>query len=645
MTARTTLERGARKVDGRLSRDREQAWYQRLSETVRSTPFIVSAVLTLVYLPLGQVVPRTGVDPSWQLGLSLVHVRGIEAGPGFVFTYGPLGFLGYPNIVWPTGATLALFYVIGVTFCLFYLLFQAARGWLPTVAAVLVSVAFAQLATGLVGREFFADYVAIAAVLAGFAVLQPRVVRSALPVWIPALYGAIAALQLLVKFGTGLVLIGVGVSVCLGRPRRSRNAGCLAASLLGTCLLLWLAAQQSPGNLLKWVRDSVQVAIGYSSAQSIPAQDARLWIPLGALLGVIVAGSFGLARIDRSRAIPSLVLAGFASWSFTKEGFTRLDSSHAEVAFLGLAAIIIAIPWNGRARVLGLCGLLIAAAAAIGAESVSSAPSRVWNALQPSHGILEVARVLRSDVDASYRRSELREARQSIQATYGVPPGVVAALREGEVHAPPTEISAVWGYRLAWRPVPVFQTYSAYTLALDDLNAYALVRGGPNRVLWQVDGEQFGRFGAWESPEYMMRLSCAYAVREQSRRWKALVRVADHCGSARFIRQVVSHRGEPINVPPVRHSGDIMAASIRYPISASDRIATFLLKPPTKPSVVVNEKRFEFISGTASQLHLLRVPQTIDGHRVVNAGLDVRTLRFPDASGPVTVRFYELPID
>jgi hypothetical protein len=44
-------------------------------------------------------------------------------------------------------------------------------------------------------------------------------------------------------------------------------------------------------------------------------------------------------------------------------------------------------------------------------------------------------------------------------------------------------------------------------------------------------------------------------------------------------------------------------------------------------------------------MHLLRVPEAIDGHRIVNAGLDVRTLRFPDASGPVTVRFYELPVD
>jgi len=40
-------------------------------------------------------------------------------------------------------------------------------------------------------------------------------------------------------------------------------------------------------------------------------------------------------------------------------------------------------------------------------------------------------------------------------------------------------------------------------------------------------------------------------------------------------------------------------------------------------------------------MHLVKVPRTIDARRVTNAGLDIRHLSFPNASGPVTVRFYE----
>ena len=39
----------------------------------------------------------TGLDPSWILGLNLAHSQGLVAGRDMVFTYGPLGYLLYPE--------------------------------------------------------------------------------------------------------------------------------------------------------------------------------------------------------------------------------------------------------------------------------------------------------------------------------------------------------------------------------------------------------------------------------------------------------------------------------------------------------------------------------------------------------------------
>jgi hypothetical protein len=504
---------------------------------------------------------------------------------------------------------------------------------------MLVSLGVAQLACRIVSPQFVPELATIALVLASIALLTPRTVSSALAVWIPALYGSFAALQLLVKFGTGLVAIGLGVILVLSRPPRARNLVVLTLSFVAALAGLWVASRQSLADLYEWVRNSVEVAIGYSWAQSISAREVRWWIPLGVLLAVIVAGGWVLARVGRRRAIPSLALIAFATWAFTKEGFTRLDAGHVEIAFLGLAAVVVAIPWRAPARVVGLSGLLVAGVFMIAAQGVSAAPSRAWDALGPSGGLIEAARLVRSEVQPSYRDDRLRTAQQNIRVAYRVPSRVVTALRGGEVHANPTAISAAWGYGLRWRPVPVFQTYAAHTAALDDLNSRALLKGGPNKVLWQVDSNP------WESPKYMLRLTCNYAASEQSRRWDALTRVANGCGPARFRRQVVAEGGQSVQVPAPREPGDIVAATIDYPLSVSERVAALLLKPPTKPSVVVNGQPIEFVSATASQLHLLRAPRTVRDRAAPNGGLNIHTLAFPNASGAVTLRFYELSVE
>ena len=60
------------------------------------------------------------------------------------------------------------------------------------------------------------------------------------------------------------------------------------------------------------------------------------------------------------------------------------------------------------------------------------------------------------------------------------------------------------------------------------------------------------------------------------------------------------------------------------------------------PSVGVNGTASSFVTATASQFHLLYVPDRIGGHQVTNAGLDIRTLSFPNTHRAVTVHYYEI---
>ena len=78
------------------------------------------------------------------------------------------------------------------------------------------------------------------------------------------------------------------------------------------------------------------------------------------------------------------------------------------------------------------------------------------------------------------QRVEQAKARQ--RALYAIPDRFIKTIGSGTVHIDPYETSAVWAYDLAWRPAPVFQTYAAYTPALDDLNSESLATG-PQFVL------------------------------------------------------------------------------------------------------------------------------------------------------------------
>jgi hypothetical protein len=616
---------------------------------------VVSLILTIACLPLGPTVPRAGNDPSWQLGLSLVHVRGVPAGPGFVFTYGPVGFLATPNIVWLPGALFGLVYVAAVTFALYYLVLRALSEWLRPIASIIVTALFALATVQVFGRSGGVPELATMALIVwALLLIRPGLVRIELPVWAPLVFGAATALQFLVKFGTGGAALGVAIVVALARPPRLKNLALAGVSFFGSLLVLWLLAQQSPANFALWLGRSLQIAAGYSSAMAAIAGlgGTRYWLLWLVVVAVLLVAVWQYMRKYGALAFPSIAVVAIGAVFLTKEGFTRLDLGHAGITYLGLGVLIAAFPWKRRMLPVGLFGLAFALAAAVFAGSgygpvsdwFTSVPSVLRSvATQPVHGLTEAGRILRSTVEPSYRSSELSASRRSIQAHYRVPDRVVAALRTSQVHADPLEIAAVWAYGLSWRPVPVFQTYQAYTPPLDQANADSLRSSkGPNAVIRNLNSDLLGRIPAWESPNYMVTLTCSFRLTAGTRQWQALVRTSDTCGRPRLISQQVARGGAPMVVPSAHDPDDVVVATFDYPSSATERLITSVLKPLHLPVVYANERRYYFVAGTASHMHLLHVPEAIGARHITNAGLDIRSLSFPNAPSAVTVRFYEL---
>jgi hypothetical protein len=152
---------------------RSQLGRKRRTEAVRLVSLV--AALSLRFLdPCVSAAQFNGSDMESgrvvATGLSLVHVRGIAAGPGFVFTYGPLGFLEYPNIVWLPGAILGLVYVVATTFAFYYLVCRRLLEWLPPLVALALTAALALVTA----QVFSVAEVATAALILGADVGRPR---------------------------------------------------------------------------------------------------------------------------------------------------------------------------------------------------------------------------------------------------------------------------------------------------------------------------------------------------------------------------------------------------------------------------------------------------------------------------------------
>jgi len=110
------------------------------------------------------------------------------------------------------------------------------------------------------------------------------------------------------------------------------------------------------------------------------------------------------------------------------------------------------------------------------------------------------------------------------------------------VHVDPFQAMAAWAYGLAWQPVPIFQTYAAYTPELDEANAIALTAPeGPERILRGLVAFRNrviaidGRNHMFESPLYMMTMLCNFRELHTNDAWEVLGRTENRCGSPRLL--------------------------------------------------------------------------------------------------------------
>jgi hypothetical protein len=260
----------------------------------------------------------------------------------------------------------------------------------------------------------------------------------------------------------------------------------------------------------------------------------------------------------------------------------------------------------------------------------------------------------RTLVSPGRRAAVTAGGRRWISAIFQLDPASLRLLRGHTVDVEPWDISAAWFYGLRWKPLPVFQDYSAYTAALDRLNARALAAaGGPQRILREntaVIGFQpsppaiDGRNPPWDPPAQSVAMLCHYAPLRTTVRWQVLGKVRDRCGAPRLVQSITAGDGQVVTLPAAAPGGAVLIRIHGAGVSGAERLRTLLYRARDRHAVVNGAVAFRLVPGTAADGLLTSIDAGRDFPRPFALGTQVKTLAITGTGRAVRIDVFRMPI-
>jgi hypothetical protein len=259
--------------------------------------------------------------------------------------------------------------------------------------------------------------------------------------------------------------------------------------------------------------------------------------------------------------------------------------------------------------------------------------------------------------------------RQVLRDAYDLPPEVVGAIGDRGLHVDPWEAGVAQAYpELRWLPLPVFQSYSAYTSVLDELGADRLRdEGRPERILreftpWTLLGVApppgvrtlahsiDGRFYWFDAPATTLERLCRYDEIVAGERWQVLGSTGRSCGPPTLLSRVEARAGEAVVVPAPPSGDDLVIARVHgVEGGLVERIRTALWEA-TEWYVRIEGRDFRLVPGTADQGLVLAVPPAAQGSEPFAFGPPIESIavragkRGDESDDTLTYEFFAVPL-
>lgn len=587
--------------------------------------------------------PGGGLDSSWGAGLFMAIEQGLDFGDEVVWTYGPLGFLGRPDVpIWFSDLAVLTFLYTG----LLYVAVCTSVVWaLRRVTGALIATL---LAFGLLGVMQGIEQPLVIAVAISLALLVPDRSRRAV---VAVIVGGsfLAALECMVKLSIGPIVFAAILIALIG-ARASRRELALFAGLFAVWVAaLWLISGQSLADLDDYVLNSREVISGYSEAMGTELLSAWGRVAAIALLIVFVVGSyFGNYRDSRARwcAVALCALAGFAVF---KEGVVRYDIGHITIFITTIPILWLLIPW-ARPRLPFAAIGAVALVAMVLVFRPGSYPYR----LDPIDNVQIAEAQAEILLDGSRREALSEFSRALMIAVYDLDEQTLAELEGRSVAIEPWEIAVAWAYDLEWSPLPVMQGYQAYTESLDELNADALGSPeGPERILRQaqvpLDGGRGkipaidARYTSWDPPQQALAILCNYETLHQTEVWQVLGRTANRCDEPESIGTVEAEFEEEVAVPDAARGEVVFVRIEGAGVAGLEKIRSLLFRAEFR-NVRTDGGDYRLVPGIAEGGLLLRGDPRIAGTGNFSTVPQTETIALSGVEGDLTFEFFRMRV-
>jgi hypothetical protein len=583
-----------------------------LSEKNKNRIILVCKIFILTYVIVHdfrfRYFPiRGGLDLSWTYAINYFFNKSIIFGKDVAFTYGPLGFLVSPTnignnliisfvfqmIIWISFDILITIYSLKGYFsiyqlALFAILFAMGRmelspAFMDNTYPIIYLIMFSMFLSALVNDRF--NYLTSIAILL-IALLCYIKVND-----------AISSILFLLSFSILILFVNKGIRFC----------GITLFTILGILVATYLLYNPSVNELVSYLRESYEIAAGYSVAMSLPGPKIHLL----AAAAVVLIYAYALLLLFKSERqsfflllslLPSLFLA-------FKHGFVRHDGHEVNFfsfALLGFGLMVLfskmkkslkyQIPF--LAFCLAIICLLVFHKNSPSYRLIIKDASGVKN-LEAMYMTLNYQQIKKEFSNNSLKLSQERK----------LPEDFADIIGNQKVGIFPDEIAYAPANHLNYSPFPIFQAYTAYTSYLDRLNARYLADQDTAPPFLLVHWNAIdGRHPLVDVPAMWLTIYNWYDIAGKSDSLLLLKRRT----ASRFIHleplgNQRCNPGELVNIP---YSQGPVIAKIHLELSLKGKLAKIFYKIPEVKMVWVRED--------GSDISYRTIPDTLIDGPIIN---------------------------
>ena len=484
--------------------------------------------------------PTDPLDSSWHWALYQAAQQHLQFGSQFVFTFGPWGFLNFPNHA--ENETLWLL-ATGTKWIaeLLFLLLVGSMAWHSTrlrrasrVELMAFAVPSAIIVLGVLHQNPF-YLLTVDGLLLAVGVMRPDMPPRSTALGVVAMSAVLALVALIqvsmVVFTTFAVLCAAA-TVARRSGEKTKQVLEVFLGFLGTFIVFllfwWGLASQDPLGIFGYLGGSWQIVTGFEGAMSLGGKQAGIVVVvvLAAITAFLLATPclwmvfrsdlrIPHSKNERAQTLWTVVLlAGFIFTSW-KEVVIRLRGGSGYfdpiVSAIGIAVLVLVstAPQRTIRRPPGIVNAGLVALAAL-----LLTPS-LFSQSQPQQGLRATTGGLRLAVDpASYVQS-VDNALSHVRKAYGVPRSMITQIGNAPVAILPSSLTIGPAYQLRQTLLPVPQLYQAYTPWLDHLDAnYLHSHRTPYVLLEYTDID--GRYPLWSAPATYDYLLANYQIAQRS---------------------------------------------------------------------------------------------------------------------------------